>query len=235
MSTGLTPAKRKAEALALLESPQISALFDKVRLASHPAIEQVPPPRRPNPLPAAIWIGLLCTAAWWCFGGLRSGRSARPCPWGTRPIRRSATVVSIAAISTRVAGIQTLRQIEALKNGTNAPGTSLASSGIAYAVLANWFTVALDAYYAPLAFNLMLCWLCAWLVMRTTGVLFQDRTKSVFAATCFSLSIVATASVGEIGPRMLGLSFCLLWTLLLLAKDANDAPLGLRGRWGRPR
>ncbi len=72
MSTGLTPAKRKAQALALLESPQISALFDKVRFASGPPVDSPPPPPpRANPLPAAIWIGLLCTATWWCFGGLR--------------------------------------------------------------------------------------------------------------------------------------------------------------------
>ena len=232
MSTGLTPAKRRAEALGLLESPQISALFDKVRLASDPPVESPSPPRRPNPLPAAIWIGLLCTAAWWCFGGLRSGALRASLPLGHAANSAVGDSCLYRGDFYPSSGIQTLRQIDALKNGASDPATALASRGIAYAVLANWFTVGLDAYYAPLALNLVLCWVCAWLVMRATGALFQDRTKSVFAATCFSLSIVATASVGEIGPRMLGLSFCFLWTLLLVAKDADDTPFGWRGSLG---
>jgi hypothetical protein len=232
MATRLTPAKRKAQALALLESPQISALFEKVRLASDPPRE--PAPRKKNPLPAAIGIGILCTLAWWCFGGLRSGALRATLPGGSHAANSaSGDTCLYRGDFYPNSGIQTLRQLHILKTGANdVAGPGLASRGIAFAVLANWFTVAFDSYYAPLAFNLVLCWICAWLVARTTGVLFRDRTKSVLAATCFSLSIVATSSVGEIGPRLLGLCFCYLWTMLLVSKDADDAPLGWRGAIG---
>jgi hypothetical protein len=232
MATRLTPAKRKAQALALLESPQISALFERVRLASDPP--QEPSPRKKSPLPAAIGIGILCTLAWWCFGGLRSGALRSTLPGGSHAANPAIGDTCLYRGDFYPnSGIQTLRQLHILKTGVNGvAGPGLAARGIAFPVLANWFTVALDSYYAPLAFNLVLCWLCAWLVARTTGVLFRDRAKSLLAATCFSLSIVATSSVGEIGPRLLGLCFCYLWTMLLVSKDADDAPLGWRAAIG---
>ena len=232
MATRLTPAKRKAQALALLESPQISALFEKVRLASDPPRE--PSPRKKSPLPAAIGIGILCTLAWWCFGGLRSGALRATLPGGSQAANSAIGDTCLYRGDFYPnSGIETLRQLHILKTGVNdVAGPGLASRGIAFAVLANWFTVAFDSYYAPLALNLVLCWMCAWLVARTTGVLFGDRAKSLFAATCFSVSIVATMSVGEIGPRLLGLCFCYLWTMLLISKEAEDAPLGWRGAIG---
>jgi hypothetical protein len=232
MATRLTPAKRKAQALALLESPQISALFEKVRLASDPTPE--PSLRKKSPLPAAIGIGILCTLAWWCFGGLRSGALRATLPGGSQAANSAIGDACLYRGDFYPnSGIETLRQLHILKTGVNdVAGPGLASRGIAFAVLANWFTVAFDSYYAPLALNLVLCWMCAWLVARTTGVLFGDRAKSLFAATCFSLSIVATSSVGESGPRLLGLCFCYLWTMLLVSKDAEDAPLGWRGAIG---
>jgi hypothetical protein len=232
MATGFKPAKRKAAALALLESPQISALFEKVRLTAEPPSE--PAPRRSNPLPAAIGIGLLCAVAWWCFGGLRSGALRATLPGGSH-VANSAIGDSCLYRGDFYpsAAIPALRQLEVIKSGaTGATGPALVPRGIAFAVFSNSFTAAFDAYYAPVVFNLVLCWLCAWFVARMTDVLFRDRAKSIFAATCFSLSIVATSSVGEIGPRLLGFCFCYLWTLLLVAKDTDDAPIGWRGAIG---
>jgi hypothetical protein len=232
MATRLTPAKRKAQALALLESPQISALFEKVRLAADPPAPSAP--RKKSLLPAAIGIGILCTVAWWCFGGLRSGSLRATLPGGSQAASPAIGDTCLyRGDFYPSAGIQTLRQLDVIKSGANSvSGPGLAARGIAFAVLANWFTVAFDAYYAPLALNLVLCWLCAWFVVRTTGVLFRDRAKSIFAAISFSLSIVATSFVGAIGPPLLGLCCCYLWTLLLVAKDADDAPLGGRGAIG---
>jgi hypothetical protein len=227
MSTRLTPAKRKAEALALLESPQISALFDKVRLASGPPVE--PPPRKPNPLPAVFFIGFLCALAWWTCGGLRSGALRATLPSGDAANAVIGDTCLYRGDFFPSAGIQTLRQLEFLKTASNADTEVLpAVRGIAFAMLANWFTVAFDAYYAPVALNLVLCCLGAWLVMRTTSLLFADRNKALLAATCFSLSIVLTASVGEFGPRLLGICCFYLWTLLLTAMDAEDAPWSVR-------
>jgi hypothetical protein len=228
MATRLTPAKRKAEALALLQSPQISALFEKVRLATGPPVE--PTPRRSNPLPAAIGIGLLCAVAWWCFGGLRSGALRATLPGGSHAANSAIGDTCLyRGDFYPSSGIPVLRELEVIKSGTNsATGPALAPRGFAFAVFCNFFTIGLDAYYAPVAFNLVLCWLCAWFVARMTGALFRDRTKSIFAATCFCLSIVATSCVGEISPRMLGLCFGYLWTSLLVANDADDAPVGWR-------
>jgi hypothetical protein len=227
MSTRLTPAKRKAEALALLESPQISALFDKVRLASGPPIE--PPPRKPNPLPAVLFIGLLCAVAWWTCGGLRSGALRATLPSGDAANAAIGDTCLYRGDFFPAAGIQTLRQLEVLKTAAHGDTADApAVRGVAFAVLANWFTVAFDAYYAPLALNLILCCLGAWLVMRTTSLLFADRNKALLAATCFSLSIVVTASVGEFGPRLLGICCFYLWTLLLVGMDVEDTPLGGR-------
>ncbi|HEV8002985.1 MAG TPA: hypothetical protein VGP63_24075 [Planctomycetaceae bacterium] len=232
MATRLTPARRKAEALALLESPQISALFEKVRLTGEPPAE--PAPRRSSPLPAAIGIGLLCAVTWWCFGGLRSGALRASLPGGCHAAN---SVIGDTCLYRGdfypSSGVHWLRQLEALKDSSNGTGgTALAARGIVFAVFANSFTAAFDSYYAPLAFNLVLCWLCAWFVARTTGVLFRDRAKLIFAAICFSVSIVATSSAGEIGPRLLGICFCYLWTLLLVTRDADDSPIGWRATIG---
>ncbi|HEV8068409.1 MAG TPA: hypothetical protein VGP76_11785 [Planctomycetaceae bacterium] len=232
MATRLTPAKRKAQVLALLESPQISALFERVRLASDPPRE--PAPRKKSPLPTAIGIGILCTLAWWCFGGLRSGALRATLPGGSHAANPAIGDTCLYRGDFYPnAGLQTLRQLHILKTGaTDVAGPGLTSRGVAFPVFANWFTVALDSYYAPLALNLVLCWLCAWFVARTTGVLFGDRAKSLLAAICFSLSIIATSFVGEVGPRLLGLCFCYLWTMLLISKDADDAALGWSGAIG---
>ena len=232
MATRLTPTKRKSEARTLLDSPQISALFNKVRLATDAPIE--PPPSRKNPLPAAIGIGLLCAIAWWCFGGLRSGVVRATLPGGSQAANPAIGETCLyRGDFYPSSGVETLQQLQVIKTGTNGvAGSPLAARGIAYAILANWFTVAFDAYYAPLALNLALCWLCAWLVARVTGVLFRDRVKSIFAATCFSLSIVTTSFVGAVGPQLLGICCCYLWTLLLVRKDADDEPIGWRSAIG---
>ena len=116
MATRLTPAKRKAQALALLESPQISALFEKVRLASDPPRE--PSPRKKSPLPAAIGIGILCTLAWWCFGGLRSGALRATLPGGSHAANSAVGDTCLYRGDFYPnSGIQTLRQLQILKTG----------------------------------------------------------------------------------------------------------------------
>jgi hypothetical protein len=232
MATKLSPAKRSADARALLDSPHISALFEKVRLASEPFEEL--PPRRPSPIPAVIGIGLLCTVVWWSCCGLRSPSLRATLPGGSHagnPAIGDTCLYYGDFYPT--SGVEPLRQLEVIKSGVNLVGEpGLAARGIAFPIFANLFTVAFDSYYASIALNLVLCWLCAAVVGRTSGILFRDRTKSTCAATCFCLSIVATSAVGEMGPRLLGILLFYLWTLLLLAKDADNSPIGWLGSIG---
>jgi hypothetical protein len=232
MATKLTPAKRSAEARALLDSPHISALFEKVRLASEPLEETAP--QRSSPLPAIIGIGLLSTLIWLSFCGLRSPSLRSTVPGGSHagnPAIGDTCLYYGDFYPT--SGIEPLRQLDVIKSGVNRAGEpGLVARGIAFPIVANLFTVAFDSYYASIALNLVLCWLCAAAVARTSVVLFGDRTKSICAATCFCLSIVATSAVGELGPRLLGILLFYLWTLLLVGKDADDTPIGWRGSIG---
>src|SRR5580704_8319548 len=203
MATRLTPAKRKSEALTLLDSPQISALFEKARLAVDVPVEPAAA-RRPSQLPSVIGIGLLCAISWWCFAGLRSGVLRSTLPGGSHAASPAIGDTCLyRGDFFPSAGTQTLRQLNAIKgNADGGTASGLVARGTAFVVLCNWFTSACDSYFAPLALNLALCWLCAWILSRATTVLFHDRAKAAVAATCFSLSIVATFSVGDFGPRL---------------------------------
>ena len=208
--SGEKPATRLREATALLDSPQITALFEKVRAAAlrrRPGRSRTGPPRtgRGTRL-ATVAIAVLALLTWWCYGGSRSPWMRLTLPGGTR----SANVV--AGETSLYNGdffhnesLVALEQLDLLKgNGETLAGKiAVEDPHIGYAVFGNLFTVGLSSPYALWVFNLVLYGLCAWLVMRLTEALFADRTKANLAAALFVLSIAATVHVGDLSPHLL--------------------------------
>lgn len=236
------PANRLREAAALLDSPEISALFEKVRLtvekppAEPPPIEQpeAEPPRtrRASRLTTAA-LALVVVVTWWCYGPSGSPAMRLTLPGGVR----AETVV--AGETNLYNGdffgnenLATLEQLDLLKGGHNPPATNLTAANpslsvqpIGYAALGNPFTVGLNAPYALWVFNLAVYALCAWHVARLAQTLFGDRDTSKLAAALYVLSIAATVQVGQLGPQLLAVALSFAWILLLVRSELEDRPM----------
>ncbi|HUE15126.1 MAG TPA: hypothetical protein VMR25_13230 [Planctomycetaceae bacterium] len=230
--SGEKPATRLREATALLDSPQITAMFEKVRTA----VATPPPEPSPTALPrtgrgsrlAAAGIAVVALLTWWCYGGSAS-------PWMRLTLPGGARSANVVAGETSLyngdffhnESLVALRQLDMLKGSgeTLAGKIAVADPHIGYAVLGDLFTVGLNSPYALWAFNLVLYGLCALLVARLTNTLFADGAKAQLAAALFVLSIAATVHVGDLSPHLLTIAFSYLWTLLLLRIELEDRPL----------
>jgi hypothetical protein len=229
--TGEKPANRLREATALLDSPQISAMFEKVRATVAPPPPEPPPVEPPRidrrPRYATAGLVVLVLATWWCYGPSRSPAMRLTLPGGAR----SGSIV--AGEQSLYNGdffqnenLVALKQLDLLKGNGDSPTEKIAvgDQPIGYAVLSNLFTVGLSSPYALWGLNLAAYALCAWLVARLTGALFDDPIKSKLAAALFVLSIAATVHVGELNPHLLAIAFCYLWTFLLLRIELEQKP-----------
>jgi hypothetical protein len=235
--SGEKPANRLREVTALLDSPEISALFDKVRTAVEPPPPEMPPADPPLAKPlqkkggvrlATPAIAVLVLLVWCCYGGTRS-------PWMRLTLPGGVHSANVVAGDTSLyngdffsnESLAALRQLDLFKGTeTNLRGPiALADPHVGYAVLSNLFTVGLNSPYALRVFNLVLFALCVWLVKRLTDRLFEDRAKSQLATALFALSIAATAHVGDLSPNFLAMALYYLWTLLLVQIEVRQRPL----------
>lgn len=234
--SGEKPATRLREATALLDSPQITAMFEKVRTAVAPAAPEpsrtgAPPRQPPRTGRAARFatasIAILALLTWWCYGGSRSPSMRLTLPEGTRAANVIAGETSLYNGDFFLnENLVALKQLDLLKgNGESLAGKiTVEDPHVGYAVLGNLFTVGLSAPYALWVFNLLLYGLCTWLVMRLTDALFGDRAKSQLAAALFVLSIAATVHVGDLSPHLLAIAFAYLWALLLVRIELEERP-----------
>jgi hypothetical protein len=231
------PANRLREATALLDSPQISAMFDKVRATVAPAPE--PPPQLPvleppktgrNPQLATAVIVLVMLATAWCYGPARTPTLRLTLPGGAQ----ADTVVAgnmhlYNGDFVRDRDLAALSQLDLLK-ATNmrqpAAVMPLDVGHIGYAALGNLFTVGLNAPYALWAFNLAIYGCCVWQVARLTQTLFGDRAKTQLAAALYVLSIGATVQVGQLNPQLLSVALSFVWISLLVQIELAGRPLG---------
>ncbi len=228
------PANRLREVTALLDSPEISALFDKVRTAVEPPPLETAPTepslasKKGGVRLATPAMAVLVLCVWCCYGGARS-------PWMRLTLPGGAHSANVVAGDTSLyngdffanESLTALRQLDLFKGSEkNLRGPiALADPHVGYAVLSNLFTVGLNSPYALRVFNLVLFALCAWLVKRLTDRLFEDRAKSQLATALFVLSIAATAHAGDLSPNFLTIAFYYLWTLLLLQIEVRQRPL----------
>jgi len=120
-----------------------------------------------------------------------------------------------------------LEQLDLLKGNRATFGRKIVGDDphIGYAVLGNLFTVGLSSIYGLWVFNLVLYGLCTWLVARLTDALFDDRTKSLFAAALFVPSIAATMHIGDLSPHLLAIAFSYVLTLILVRLDVSNRPI----------
>ncbi len=232
------PANRLREATALLDSPQISAMFDKVRATVAPPPETPPQPeppaletpktaRSPRLANAAIVLVMLATA--WCYGPGRTPTLRLSLPGGARA---DAVVAGDMHLYNgdfvRDQDLAALNQVDLLKaTNTRPPAVAMVPDveHIGYPALGNLFTVGLNAPYALWVFNLVIYAFCAWQVARLTQTLFGDRAKSQLAAALYVLSIAATVQVGQLSPGLLSVALSFLWTSLLVQNDLAGRPL----------
>jgi hypothetical protein len=232
---GEKPANRLREVTALLDSPQISALFDKVRTAVEPPPTEAAfsPPVEPPQTGRGSRLATAATAlvvlfSWCCYGGTNS-------PWMQIPLPGGTHSTNVVAGDTCLyngdffptESLVPLRQLDLLKGTQESASGSVALDDphMGYAVLGNLFTAGLNPPYALRALNLVLIGICVWIVKRLTERLFEDRIKSQLAAALFALSIAATAHVGDLSPHVLAIAFCYLWTLLLVQIEVRQKPL----------
>jgi hypothetical protein len=224
---GAPPANRLRESTALLDSPQITAMFEKVRAAVAPAAPEPPRIGRETQL-ARAGIAILVVLTWWCCGGSRSPWMRLTLPGGTQSANTVAgQTVLYNGDFYHNESLVALEQLDLLKGNRATFGPRIAGDDphIGYAVLGNLFTVGLSSYYGLWVFNLVLYGLCTWLVARLTDALFDDRTKSLFAAALFVPSIAATMHVGDLSPHLLAIAFSFLLTLILVRLDLADRPI----------
>lgn len=241
----MKPEKRSPGSAALLDSPQVAALFEKARAAAEgraadPTIGVQAPP--PMPVPerrmvrwrraSAFGLFLACLATWWCYGGSRSAALRMALPGGingANPV--TAELCLLHGDFHRAENLEPLRQLGLIKGNHSQPTQSVTihDPHLAYAVLGNLFTIALNAYEAFWSANLALYLGCALLVARTARALFDDWAKAQLAAALFVLSIAGTVQVGNLSPHLLGIAFYFLWTHLLLRIDVGDRPI----EWGQ--
>lgn len=236
--TGEKPANRLREATALLDSPQITAMFEKVRTAVEPQASEPPgtQPQGASPSPAGrtirfarLGIAVAILATWWSSGGVSSASLRLTLPGG---VRSDNVVTGQTSLYNgdffHNHNLPALGQLDLLKGNRDTLGaiTTVDDPHIGYASLGNLFTVGLSSPYALWALNLALYALCAWLVARLTERLFGDRTKSTLAAGLFVLSISATLHVGDLSPLLLAIAFFFAWTLLLLRIELEGKQFG---------
>jgi hypothetical protein len=232
------PANRLREATALLDSPQISAMFDKVRATVAPPPEpppQLQPPaleptqtaRSPRLAAAGIVLVMLATAS--CYGPGRTPTLRLSLPGGARAdsvVAGDMHLYNGDFFSNQ--DLATLNQLDLLKATATRPPTVAMFSEIehiGYAALGNLFTVGLNAPYALWVFNLAIYAFCAWQVARLTQTLFGDRVKSQLAAALYVLSIAATVQVGQLSPQLLSVALSFLWISLLVQSEVAERPL----------
>jgi hypothetical protein len=232
--TGAKPANRLRETTALLDSPQITAMFEKVRAAVAPP---APQPRRigQGTQFARVGIAVLVMLTWWCYGGSRSPWMRLTLPGGTHSANAVTGQTSLYnGDFYHNENLVALEQLDLLKGNGATLDRKIAGDDphIGYAVFGNLFTVGLSSPYALWVFNLVLYGLCAWLVSRLTDTLFGDRTKSLLAAALFVSSIAATAHVGDLSPHLLAIAFFYLWTFVLLKLELDDGPITGRVLFG---
>jgi hypothetical protein len=230
---GAPPVNRLRESTALLDSPQISAMFDKVRAAVAPPV--IEPPRVESPRIerkttqfAPVTIAILVLLTWWCCGSSRSPSMRLTLPGGTHAANTIAgqTVLYNGDFCPNES-LVALEHLDLLKGIRATFGRKLAGDDphIGYAVLGNLFTVGLSSIYGLWFFNLVLYGFCTWLVATLTDELFNDRTKSLFAAALFVPSIAATMHVGDLSPHLLAIAFSYLLTVTLVRLDVANGPI----------
>jgi hypothetical protein len=231
------PVNRLREATALLDSPQISAMFDKVRATVTAPPEQQPaepPAAAPiattrSPRFAAAGIGLVILATAGIYGPGQTPTFRTTLPGG---VQADAVIAGDMHLyngdffgNQDLTALSQLDLLKAKNNHRPAAASAQNAEHIGYAALGNLFTVGLNAPYALWLLNLAAYAFCAWQVARLTQTLFDDAAKAKLAAALYVLSIAATVQVGQLSPQLLVVALNFAWIVLLARMELDGKPL----------